>query len=267
MALGVLLVAEWLASMLASMVPRIRAHASSLAAAAVLIAALGVTIAHYAEIDQSGNHAARRFAEDILATLKPNSILLANGDEVIMPLTYLQDVEHYRPDVSLLCVTMLHSDWYVEQLRRQYSNLTIPFPRDDGRSRALRALLDANPGRPIAVDGIVSDETFKDRYWLYRRGLVSDVEPAGRQLKMDQMVADNELLLSRYRVPSPREIKPHSLEPTILDHYATPAAYVGLYFQQFGYNRQAAEWYRRALALDPSAFQVREWLAKLPQEH
>ena len=184
-----------------------------------------------------------------------------------MPLAYLLYVEHYRPDVSLLVMPLLRSDWYVGQLRRQYSNLTLPFPRYDARSGAMRALFDANSGRPIAVDGVANDASLNEHYWFYRRGLVADVEPVSRGVGLDEMVATTESLFGRYRVPSSRDIKWHSMEMTIPAHYATPEVWVGREFQQFGFNQQAAEWYRRALALDPSLSGVRAMLAQLPQDH
>jgi hypothetical protein len=128
----------------------------------------------------------------------------------------------------------------------------------------MRALFDANPGRPFAVDGMAGDDSLTDRYWFYRRGLVDSVEPMSKDVKLDEMIAENERLFSRYRLPSPQGIRAHSLEPTILSHYATPAVAVGQQAQQFGYNQQARTWYGRALALDPSLSQVRDLLARLP---
>jgi len=253
MAFGVMLAAE--------LAPRAR----WLAPTAVLLAVLGGVIANYREIDQSRNHVARRFAEDIFATLAPGSILAVDGDEVIMPLAYLQDVEGCRRDVALVIMPLLHTDWYVEQVRRQFPNLVVPFARYDGRSGTTKMLIEANRGRPFAVDGFNGDDSLKQDYWFYRRGLVDEIEPMSRDVKLDEMIADNQRLFDRYRLPSPNDIKRSSLEPTILTHYATPAAVAGQQCQQFHYEAQAREWYQRALALDPSLSKVREWLASLPQ--
>jgi len=253
MAFGVMLAAE--------LVPR----AKWLAPAAVLLAVAGGVAANYREIDQSRNHVARRFAEDIFATLAPGSILAVDGDEVIMPLAYLQDVEGYRRDVALVIMPLLHTDWYVEQVRRQFPNLVVPFARYGGRIGTARMLIEANRGRPFAVDGFNGDDSLKQDYWFYRRGLVDEIEPMSRDVKLDEMIADNQRLFDRYRLPSPNDIKRSSLEPTILTHYATPAAVAGQQCQQFHYDAQAREWYQRALALDPSLSQVRQWLASLPQ--
>src|SRR5262249_54023652 len=47
-------------------------------------------------VDARGNHLARTFGEDVLATLDRNAVLLASGDEVIGPIAFLQAVEHQR---------------------------------------------------------------------------------------------------------------------------------------------------------------------------
>ena len=258
MALGVRLAAEWLAAS----VPGIRARAVECVAAAVVLVALAGAAGHYAAIDQSANHTARRFAEDILATLEPNSILVANGDEVFMPLVYLLNVEHYRSDVSLVVfLPLLQTDWYVQQLRRQYPNLTIPFADHHGRSGTLRAFVEANAGRPIAVDGVEPDASLKDRFWFCRRGLVSAVLPVAAGVSLDAMIADTDRLFNRYRLPAPAAIKTTGMEMMIPDHYAAPAIFIGRQLQQFGQKEKAQVWYQRALAFRPS----RAMLEQMPQ--
>ncbi|HEV2690273.1 MAG TPA: DUF2723 domain-containing protein [Bryobacteraceae bacterium] len=263
MALGVLLAAE----LLASIVPALRVHAVALLSACVLLAVLGGVIANYAEIDQSKNHAARKFAEDVLASLEPRSILIANGDEVISPVVYLQDVEGYRPDVALVVMPLLRTDWYVPQLRRQYPNLTIPFAQYDGRSGTLKDFIEANPGRPIAVVGVDPDDSLKGSYWYYHRGLVAVVEPISKDVTIDEMMADNEKLFSRYRPPSQHDIKSKSLEPSIVGHYVILAFGAGEQCEQLHYYPQARVWYQRALNLDPSLGQVRDALTRVEQQH
>lgn len=261
-AFGVLLTAQGLASV----APRIRVRAVQLAGLAVLVAVFGSAIANFREVDQSKDHVTRRFAEDILATLEPDSILVANGDEVIMPLTYLQDAEGMRPDVTLITMPFLLTDWYLPQLRRRDPRLVVPFERYDRQSGTIKNLIDANRERTFAFIGIASDESLKGTYWFYRRGLVVVAEPMAKDIKLDEMIADNELLFGRYRPPSPTDIKQNSLEQSILTHYATPAVVVAGQCEQLGYVPQARAWYQRALALDPTQSQVRDALRRLPDQ-
>jgi hypothetical protein len=261
MAFGILLIGE----LLSSRVPVIRAHAIAPISLAVWLTALAVGIAHHAGIDQSRNHAARRFAEDIFATLDTGSILVVNGDEVIMPLAYLQDVEGYRPDVALIIMPLLGEEWYLQQLRRQWPNLMIPFSQYNRRTGGMKALLEANPGRMFAMDGVESEASLNERYWFHRRGLVDVIEPMSTDVRIDDLIADTENLFRRYRPPSPGAIKWKSLEPTILSHYATPAYVVAQQCEQARYYAQASAWYQRALALNPSLSDIRERLSRLPR--
>jgi hypothetical protein len=262
MVFGVLFAGE----ILTSIVPAVRAHAGALVTAAVLVVVAFGVVANYKELDQSKDHVVRRFAEDILATLEPDSILIVNGDEVIMPLTYLQDVEGYRPDVALVVMPFLPTDWYVPHLQRRYSNLVVPFARYDGRSGTLKSLVDANSGRPIAVVGITSEDSLKGSYWFYRRGLVNQVEPISRDVKLDEMIAENQRLFDMYRLPSPEGIKLNSLERIVLTHYMTPALVVAQQCEELHYYREARTWYERALTFDTSQSQVRAALDRLPRE-
>src|SRR6185503_15621277 len=116
----------------------------------------------YPAIDQSRNDVARNFAEDVLATLEPHSVLFAWGDETVFPVAYLQAVEGRRPDVTLVMLGVFRSfDWYIRQLRRRDPGLVIPFDRyDPGRpSATMKALVDANPGRRFALIGDPLDDS------------------------------------------------------------------------------------------------------------
>jgi len=257
---GVLLAAE----LLARAVPLLRTRATAGATALVLVAVFAGVIANYREVDQSKNHAARRFAEDIFATLEPGSILVVNGDEVINPLVYLQVVEGYRPDIAVVVMPFLPTAWYLAGLRRQYPDLVLPFAQFDGVSGTLKALVEANPGRQIAVVGIDPDDSLRGSYWFYRRGLVSVIEPMSRDVGLDELMADNQRLLTLYKPPSPSDIKTRSLELTILSHYATPALVVAGQCEELHYYPEARAWYERALSLDPSLTGISTALARLP---
>jgi len=261
-AFGVLFAGE----IVTSIASAIRPHATASVAAAALLVVLPGAVVHYKDLDQSKDHVVRRFAEDILATLEPNSILIVNGDEVIMPLTYLQDVEGYRPDVALVVMPFLPTDWYAPHLQRRYSNLVVPFARYDGRSGTLKGLVDANPGRPVAVVGITSEDSLKGSYWFYRRGLVAQVEPISKDVKLDELIAENQRLFDLYKLPSPEDIRANSLEPVVLTHYMTPALVVAQQCEELHYYREARTWYERALTFDPSLPQLRAALDRLPRE-
>ncbi len=67
--------------------------------------------------DRSGRYAAHDYAIDYLESLEPNAIIFCNGDNDTFPLWYAQEVEGVRPDVKIINLSYLQSDWYVNQQR------------------------------------------------------------------------------------------------------------------------------------------------------
>ena len=78
--------------------------------------------------DRSGRYAARDFAINYLESLEPNAIVFCNGDNDTFPLWYVQEVEGVRPDVRIINLSYLNSDWYTNQHRMQaYEAAPAPF--------------------------------------------------------------------------------------------------------------------------------------------
>lgn len=107
--------------------------------------------------DRSGRYAARDYAINYLESLEPNAIVFCNGDNDTFPLWYAQEVEGVRPDVKIVNLSYLASDWYVNQMRKKsytadpvhftatpadvaYGNLDVTIP---GRDRAPADLLES----------------------------------------------------------------------------------------------------------------------------
>jgi tetratricopeptide (TPR) repeat protein len=67
------------------------------------------------------------FGKDILDTMEPNALFIGDDDLHVFPVWYLQQVEHYRTDVTVLSRTSLALGWYYEGLRRIHDpKLQIP---------------------------------------------------------------------------------------------------------------------------------------------
>lgn len=69
--------------------------------------------------DRSGRYAARDYAVNYLESLEPNAIVFCNGDNDTFPLWYAQEVEGVRPDVKIVNLSYLASDWYANQQRKE----------------------------------------------------------------------------------------------------------------------------------------------------
>jgi hypothetical protein len=85
----------------------------------VVISLLPITPGHtkFFEHDNSDNWIAYEYAWNILAGLDENAIVFTNGDNDTFPIWYLQEVEKFRTDVTVVNLSLVNLPWYVKQLR------------------------------------------------------------------------------------------------------------------------------------------------------
>ena len=102
--------------------------------------------------DRSGRYAARDFAVNYLESLEPDAIVFCNGDNDTFPLWYAQEVEGVRPDVRIINLSYLASDWYANQQRMQsYEAAPVAFtakPQDYAYGRNDVTLVDPSQKSP-----------------------------------------------------------------------------------------------------------------------
>ena len=91
----------------------------SLAPAAFMLAAVPLALNWSAASRRHGPDAtlAADFAYDLLNTVPPYGILFTYGDNDTFPLWWAQEVAGIRQDVTVVCLALANTDWYMRQLR------------------------------------------------------------------------------------------------------------------------------------------------------
>jgi hypothetical protein len=108
---------------------------SALVPRAVFLAALVPFATNYTAASRSYGPVPRLaadFAYDLLNSVPPYGIVFTFGDNDTFPLWWAQEVEGIRQDVTIVCLALAQTDWYIRQLR---DNPTRPF--DDAAAPAI----------------------------------------------------------------------------------------------------------------------------------
>ena len=91
-----------------------------LAAGAIFAAALLPVAFNWQDASRRHGPAATLAADvayDLLNTAPPYSVLFTYGDNDTFPLWWAQEVEGIRQDVTIVCIALANTDWYMRQLR------------------------------------------------------------------------------------------------------------------------------------------------------
>ena len=119
--MGVAAITEWFKK---------RNTAVSVAVAAVaLLVPIQMVSQTWDDHDRSGRYACRDFGQNYLNSISQdkNPIIFTCGDNDTFPLWYNQEVEGVRTDARVCNLSYLHTDWYIDQMRRPaYDSPSLP---------------------------------------------------------------------------------------------------------------------------------------------
>ncbi|MBA3444819.1 MAG: DUF2723 domain-containing protein [Gemmatimonadales bacterium] len=112
----------WAGMGIALLVGKLMQHMGALrrlAPAGFLLAAVPLVLNWSSASRRHGSDAtlAADFAYDLLNTAPPYGILFTYGDNDTFPLWWAQEVEGIRQDVTVVCLALANTDWYMRQLR------------------------------------------------------------------------------------------------------------------------------------------------------
>ncbi len=147
MGLGTAWVIGWIRE--AFEAPSARRLAGAAAGGLLLLLPLGEMKTLWFFHDRRGNYVAHDYAYNMLQPLAPNSYVITNGDNDTFPLWYMQQVENLRKDVRVVNLSLLNTDWYIQQLRDE--NPKVPMQLTDAQIRSLgEGVARDSTGQPVA---------------------------------------------------------------------------------------------------------------------
>jgi hypothetical protein len=120
--LGVLGIAELLRKIIVSESSR------AAIATALCLSVPGIMAAQgWDDHDRSRRYHSVDSAKNLLNSCAKNAILFTGGDNDTFPLWYVQEVEGYRTDVRVCNLSLLNTDWYIEQMKKKaYDSKPLP---------------------------------------------------------------------------------------------------------------------------------------------
>ena len=94
-------------------------QSSVIATLASLILVPGIMVAkEWDDHDRSHRYTTLDYGADYLYSCPPKAILFCNGDNDTYPLWYAQEVEGIRDDIRIINLSLLSTDWYVDEMRK-----------------------------------------------------------------------------------------------------------------------------------------------------
>jgi hypothetical protein len=147
--LSVLAMSEWLFRRMNAAKAAVLATIIGLCAAPVIMAEQG-----WDDHDRSTKLVPHDMSYNYLQSCAKNAILFTYGDNETFPLWYLQEVEHVRPDIRIVNLSLFDADWYINDMRKKM-NSSAPLPITMKPSQYVSGARDVMPYVDYKIEGPV----------------------------------------------------------------------------------------------------------------
>ena len=154
--LGVLALQQWMSRKLSARMAPVLATVIGLCAAPLIMAEQG-----WDDHDRSTKLVAHDMSYNYLQSCAPNAILFTYGDNETYPLWYLQEVEHVRPDIRIVNLSLFDGDWYINDMRKKQNN-SAPLPITMKPEQYVAGQRDFMPYVDYKLDGSVELSSILD---------------------------------------------------------------------------------------------------------
>lgn len=180
------------------------------------------------------------YNKNIMASCKPNAVLFTNGDNDTYPNWFLQFIENYRQDITIVNLSLLNVPWYIKQLKNNYptgtnnlklnlsdedieklapklweeKKVTIPFKKKGNIEWIVKPTIE---GKAIRVQDIMLMQILKVNKWerpVYFSTTVAKINKIG----LDEYLSLEGLV---YKLGTQKQfLSPETLEKNLVETYA-----------------------------------------------
>ena len=108
-------------------------------------------LSNYSDIDLSGQTGTLEYAREVVESVEPNALILADTDEELFPIWYYIHVVKNGPKPTILSTRLMQFNWYLRQQQRSIPEI-VPYTSSDGidyKNMATKIVLHNLGSRPV----------------------------------------------------------------------------------------------------------------------